>query len=91
MSDNVHKINTGNMATIAYNKFEGVVLSQQYYLLSQAKANFRAGQLSHDQHVALLAGLNALDDILTVLKQQIIAGSKVQKENTKNDDQSPNQ
>lgn len=76
-------ITSGNFANVAYEKFSSVVMLHQENLLAAAKAEFRAGNLSDDKKVALFGGLCALDDLISILEQQIKAGRNAEKKGDK--------
>lgn len=67
----------GNLATIALDKFASEVEAQKENLLSSAKAGFRAGTLSHDSMVGLLASLVALDNVVSSLQRQVRTANSV--------------
>jgi hypothetical protein len=79
-------ISRGNLATIALEKFALEVELQKEALLNQAKGEFRAGRITHDAMVGLLAGHIALDNVMSALKSQVLSGNTAIKKETPNDD-----
>lgn len=74
------KIQRGTISEVILDRLKPEIDSQALIVISDLKQSFRAGTLTHEMSIALIAKLVAFEDLEMGLKQKIKIGNKIREE-----------
>jgi uncharacterized phage-associated protein len=78
--DKIQLLNDSRMARIVYEQFSQYIQKKRAELLARVLAETRAGPVDPQIYAKFLGGIDALDDLDSVIKKSVLKGEKIERE-----------
>jgi hypothetical protein len=78
--DKIQILNDSRMARIVYEQFSQYIQKKRADLLARVLAETRAGPVDPQIYAKFLGGIDALDDLDSIIRKSVLKGERVEKE-----------
>lgn len=78
--DKIQILNDSRMARIVYEQFSQYIQKKRADLLARVLAETRAGPVDPQIYAKFLGGIDALDDLDSIIKKNVLKGEKIERE-----------
>ena len=78
--DKIHLLNDSRMARIVYDSFGKYIAKHRADLLSRLLAMTKTGPVDPQVYAKFLGGIEALDELDSVIRKSVLKGEKVERE-----------
>jgi hypothetical protein len=78
--DSIQLLNDSRMARIVYEQFSKYIQKKRTELLNRILSETRAGPVDPQIYAKFLGGIDALDDLDSVIRKDVLKGEKAERE-----------